>query len=98
MRRIPRVPVIILVVLVLVGSLAGLVAVLYHPTSQRPIGSGVLVSGSNLPGNLHATVSQAHAPFSPKLASIASQTFQIGPSGKLNAPITIQLPLAHTVR
>lgn len=66
-------------------------------SSPKEIGNGVTVMGRNLPGNLQATVTQIHAPYSSQLATNVSPTYRITPSGNLTSSLTIQLPLTNFV-
>lgn len=101
MKRLRTRTLVSLVLLTLTIVLSGLFLAYRYFTagtsSSKEIGNGVTVMGSNLPGNMQATLSQIQAPFSPALATNISPTYQISPSGALQSPITIQLPLKRAV-
>ncbi len=99
-QKLPRWAKVLLVVMVILGVVLGSGFYTYQrfvATNQRSIGSGVLVSGSNVPANVQAAVVRAQAPLDSALATPAGSTFQVVPSGTLNSPLTLQLPLARAV-
>ncbi len=102
MRRPRTRNVVALVLIALVIVLSGLfLAYRYFSNagsiSSKEIGNGVTVTGSNMPGNMQATLSQIQAPYNYLLATPLSPTYQVSPSGALKSPVTIQLPLTRAV-
>jgi hypothetical protein len=80
----------------LIGKGVGASTARARPDKQE-LGAGVAVVGVQSPTGLHAAVASVHAKVSRNVAIRVSKTFEVGPSGPLPRPLTLQLPLVREV-